>query len=66
MECLALMERQPLANLGMLASGVVVGDLMDEIASWHRRLDRVDAAHELVMPVLVHATAGDLIVQHVG
>ena len=59
------MTHQPLTNLGMLVGGVVVRDGMDELAGRHGRLDRVEEADELLMPMLLHATADDLAVQHV-
>ena len=61
----AWMTHQPFANLGMLVGGVVVGDRMDEFAGRYGPLDRVEKANELLMAVLLHATADDRSVQHV-
>ena len=65
MESPPRMAHQPLTHLGMFVGGVVVGDGMDELAGRHSRVDRVEEADELLMPVLLHATANDLAVQHV-
>ena len=59
------MAHQPLANLGMLMGGVVVGDGMDELAGRHGPLDRIEEADELLMAMLLHAPADDLAVQYV-
>jgi hypothetical protein len=49
----------------MLVGGVVVDDGMDDLASRHGGFDRVEEADELLMAVLLHATANDTAVQHV-
>src|SRR5579864_8775991 len=59
------MTHEPLTDFGMLVGGVVVGNGMDEFASWHGPLDRVEEADELLMPMLLHAPADDLAIQHV-
>lgn len=59
------MTHQPRAHLGVLVGGVVVGDGMDALAGRHSGLDCVEEADELLMPVLLHATADDLAFQHV-
>jgi hypothetical protein len=62
----ARMTGQLLTNLGVLVGGVVVGDGMDELVGRYRRLDGVEEADELLMPVLLHATSCELAVQHDG
>ena len=61
----ARMTLQPRMHLGVLMGGVVVGDGMDELAGRDGRLDRVEEADELLVPVLLHAAADDLAVEHV-
>ena len=56
--------RDPLANLGMLVSDVVVSDGMDELAGRHGYLHRIEETDELLVPMLLHAAADDLAVQH--
>ena len=65
MKCPARVTDQPLADLGVLVGGVVVGDGMDELAGWHGRLDCVEEADEFLMPVLLHAATDNLAVEHV-
>jgi len=48
---------EPGAYFGMLVSGVVVEDGMDELASGHHSLDPVKKADELLVPMAGHALA---------
>jgi hypothetical protein len=41
----------------VLVGGIVVHDGVDQLASWHRRLDRVEEAQELLVAVALHAAA---------
>src|SRR6516225_1925983 len=59
------MPRQPCADLGMLVGGVVVGDGMDQLAGWHGGLDGAEEADELLVAMLLHATADHAAVQHI-
>ena len=45
------MPIEPLAHLGMLVGGIIIGDGMDQLTCWHRRLDGVEETNELLMPV---------------
>src|ERR1700722_19824406 len=65
MERPARMTRQPLTDLGMLVGGVIVRDGMDELTGRHRRLDCVEEADELLMPMLLHTSTDDRAIQHV-
>ncbi len=51
MEGPARMPTQPLDNLGMLVGGVVVQDDVDQLPGRDFRLDRVEVADELLVPV---------------
>jgi hypothetical protein len=44
-------------DLGVLVGAVVVEDAVDQPAGRHRRLDRVEEAHELLVAVPLHAAA---------
>ena len=46
---------QPLQHLGLLVGGVVVENDMHELARGHLRLDGVEKANELLMPMVLHA-----------
>ena len=59
------MSVQPLAHLGVLVSGVVVEDRMDDFAGRDLRLDGVEEADELLVPVTLHAAPNHPSVQHV-
>ena len=50
--------RQPFPHFGMFVRGVVVEDHVDDLAGWHLRLDGVEKANELLMPMALH-TATD-------
>ena len=56
---------QPGADLRMLVGGVVVGNGLDQFAGRHGGLDGIEEADELLMSVMLHATADYLAVQHV-
>ena len=52
-------------TFGMLVGGVVVEDDVDGLADRHLRLDGVEEADELLMPVALHVLADDGAVEHV-
>ena len=53
------MPRQPLAYLRMLVGSVVVDDGVDFLSRWHLRLDGIEEADELLVPVALHIAAND-------
>ena len=59
------MPGKPSPNLGMLVSGVVIGNGVDQLAGWHAGLNGVEEADELLMPMALHAAADHRAVQHV-
>ncbi|GJD86453.1 hypothetical protein HPGCJGGD_4360 [Methylobacterium haplocladii] len=59
------MAIEPGAHLRVLVNGVVVEDRVHDFAGWHGRLDRIEEADELLMPVALHAAADHLALQHV-
>ena len=59
------MPRQPRQDLGVLVGAVVVQDRVDQLAGRHRRLDGVEEAQELLVPVALHAAAEHRPVEHV-
>ena len=59
------MPGQPLAHLGMLVGGIVVDDGMDRLSRRHLRLDGVEEADELLVPVALHVAADDGAVEDV-
>jgi hypothetical protein len=67
------MACEPGAHLGVLVRGVVVplrvafgsDDGLNRLASWHRGLDLVEEADELLMPVALHVAADHRAIQHV-
>jgi hypothetical protein len=61
----ALMALEPGPHLGVLVSGVIVEDDVDELSGRHLRLDRIQEADELLMPVALHATADDLAFENI-
>src|SRR5271157_1075017 len=65
MESEALMPVKPMAHLGMLVGGVIVEDHVHDLASWDLRLDGVEEADELLMPVTLHVAADDRAVEDV-
>lgn len=56
---------QPRPDLGVLVSGVIVGDQMDTKVRRDLSVDPVEEANELLVPVLLHALTDDLAVEHV-
>ena len=65
MEDEARMAGEPGEHLGLLVGGVVVEDDVDDLAGWHRRLNGVEEADELLVPVALHAAAQHGAVEHV-
>ena len=59
MERPAGMPRQPLAYLRMLVGCVVVDDRVDFFSHRHLRLDGIEEADELLVPVALHIAADD-------
>ena len=59
------MPGKPSPNLGMLVSGIVIGNGVDQLAYWHAGLNGVEEADELLMPMALHAAADHRAVQHV-
>jgi hypothetical protein len=53
------------ADLRVLMVSVVIEDGVNELAVWHGRLDRIEEADELLMPVTLHAAADDRAVEHI-
>ena len=56
---------EPSQDLRLLMSGIVVQNDMDGLADRYRRLDRVEEANELLVPMALHAAANDGAVEHV-
>src|SRR5215472_2960703 len=65
MEHKAGMTTEPSPHLGVLVAGVIVEDDVDDPAGRGLRLDRIEEANGLLMPMALHATADDLSVEHV-
>src|SRR6516225_6128489 len=61
----ARMALQPSPHLRVLVDGVVVENGVDDLAGRDLRLDGVEEADELLMPVALHAAADDPALQHV-
>jgi hypothetical protein len=59
------MPGQPLAHLRVSVSGVVVDDGVDLLSRRHLRLDGVEEADELLVPVALHIAADDGAVEDV-
>jgi hypothetical protein len=59
------MAGEPLDDRGMLVGGVIADDGVDQLAGWHRGLDGVEEAVELLVPVAPHAAADDATVERV-
>lgn len=57
---------EPGAYLRLRVSSIVVEDDVDELASRHRRLDGVEEANELLIPMALHAAADDGAVKNVS
>ena len=51
---------EPGVDLRVLVDGVVVQDRVDDLSGRDRRLNRVEKADELLMPVALHAAADHL------
>ena len=56
---------EPLAHLGMLVGGVVVEDHVDDLSGGNLRLNGVEEADELLVPMALHVAADDLAVENV-
>ena len=56
---------EPLAHLGMLVDGVIVEDHVNELSGRHLRLNSIQKADELLVPVALHTSADDLAFEHV-
>lgn len=59
------MAIEPFADLQVFVGRIVVEDDMDSLFGWDLRLDLVEKADELLMPVLLHAASYDLAFEHV-
>src|SRR4029078_9758626 len=59
------MPSQPLAHLRVSVGGVVVDDGVDLLSRRHLRLDSVEEADELLVPVALHIAADDGAVEDV-
>src|SRR5579863_8511804 len=59
------MALEPGTDLGMLVSGVVVENDVDDFADRHLGLDGVEKSNEFLMAVTLHAAADDLALEHV-
>src|SRR5512147_473077 len=53
------MPGEPVHHLRMLVGGVVVENEMNDLACRHLRLDGIEEADELLMPMALHAAADD-------
>jgi hypothetical protein len=49
----------------VLVRGIVVENRMDHLAGRHRALDGIEELDEILMPVVRHAAADDLALEHV-
>jgi hypothetical protein len=65
MENEARLPSEPGPNLRMLMAAVIVEDHADDLASGNFRLNGVEEADELLVPLLLHASADDLAFEHV-
>ena len=59
MEGPARMPSEPLAHFRMLVGGIIVDDGVDRLSGRHLRLDGVEEADELLVPVALHVAADD-------
>src|ERR1700737_1318637 len=59
------MPYQPLAHFRMLVGCVIVDDGVDRLLDRHLRLDGIEEADELLMPVVLHVAADDGTVEDV-
>src|SRR3954470_22529495 len=65
MACAVRVAGEPGHHLRPLVGGVVVEDDVDDLAGRDRRLDGVEEADELLVPVALHAAAEHGPVEHV-
>ena len=65
MEGPARVTGEPGHDLRLLVDGIVVEDRVDDLSGRDRRLDRVEEADELLVPVALHAAADHRAVKHV-
>jgi hypothetical protein len=61
----ARMARQPLPQLWMFVRCVVVDDCVDHFSRGDLRLDRVEKADELLVPMALHVAADDSAIEDV-
>src|SRR5215207_8674487 len=59
------MPGEPSEHLGVFMNGVVVENDVDELARGYPSLNRIEEADELLVPVLLHATAEHGALEHV-
>ena len=59
------MPSEPLAHLGMLVGRVVVDNGVDRFALWNLRLNGVEEADELLVPMAPHIPADHAAVEDV-
>jgi hypothetical protein len=64
-ECPTWMPGEPFAHSRMLVSGVVVDDGVDRFSCWHLRVEGIEEADELLVPVALHVGADDGAVEDV-
>jgi hypothetical protein len=56
---------EPLTHLWMLVEAVIVEDHVNELSGRHLRLNSIQEADELLMPMALHTSADDLAFEHV-
>jgi hypothetical protein len=56
---------EPLAHLRMLVDGVIVEDHVNKFSGRHLRLNGIQEADELLVPMALHTSADDLAFEHV-
>src|SRR5437764_12075497 len=61
----ARMLREPFAHFRVLVSGVVVNDRIDRLSLGKLRVDIIEEADELLMPVALHVATDDGAVENV-
>ena len=61
----ARMIGQPFPDLGMLVSGVVVGDGMDQLSRWYGPLNGTEKLNEFLVGVLGHAATNHSAVEDI-
>ena len=57
MEAEALVPVEPCTDLGVLMGGIIIEDDVNEFPGWNLRLDGVEEADKLLMPVALQAAA---------